>query len=140
MRDPWDNRIDAYETLGLTEESTRQQVHQKYTSLLIRRTIPQKELVEARELLARTEKRVLYDLYRYPFAFSQMEVETPQPLDIQTTSIESLQMPPVEIQLKADRLIGLIEINWEDTEEQELKIVESLNLAELPMTPFQLDV
>ena len=30
-------------------------------------------------------------------------------------------MPPVEIQLKADRLLGLIEIIWKDMEEQELK-------------------
>ena len=140
MRDPWDNRIDAYETLGLSEESTRAQIHQRYTSLLIQRTVPPKDLLESREMLARSEKRAFYDLYRFPFAFSKSEIETPEPIEIQAAPREMLEMPPISIQLEPDQLIGLIEVNWIETEEAELKTVESLDDSALPTTPFQLDV
>lgn len=140
MRDPLDNRIDAYETLKLTEESTRIEVQRSYTSALIRRSSPHKDLMAAREVLAQTTKRALYDLFRYPFGFKQTDFETPEAVAIRSSKSETLEMPPVAIQLEAESLIGQIGIKWSDTEEMELKPVDELTETLLPMTPFQLDV
>src|SRR5690242_12427596 len=92
MRDPLDNRPDAYALLECAEDCKAAEARRKYTSQLARRAAGQNELQAAREILTRNEQRLAYDLYRYnigqdlsggkPLEPPRVAVETPLPLEI----------------------------------------------------------
>lgn len=65
MKDPFDSRPDAYALLNCSESCTRADAQRNYTSQLVRRTAPQRDLQAARELLVRADQRLIYDAYRY---------------------------------------------------------------------------
>ena len=51
MKDPFDNRPDAYALLKCPETCTRAKAQRSYTAQLLRRTASQRDLQAARELL-----------------------------------------------------------------------------------------
>ena len=65
MKDPFDNRPDAYALLKCPETCTRAEAQRSYTAQLLRRTASQRDLQAARELLVHSDRRLMYDVFRY---------------------------------------------------------------------------
>src|ERR1051326_5270184 len=97
MRDPMDNRPDAYALLDCEEDCKGNEARRKYTSQLAARAAGQSDLQAAREILTRNELRMAYDIFRYnigqdlsakPLEPPSIDVETPLPLEIAGLSLE----------------------------------------------------
>jgi hypothetical protein len=107
MKDPLDNRPDAYLLLNCTENCARADAQRNYTAQLVRRAAPQRDLQRARELLVRSEQRLLYDIFRYNFTLEAAGTEAlkaPE-LDIEVT----LPLEPLRLCRDWIDVIGLLE-------------------------------
>ena len=93
MKDPFDNRPDVYALLNCPESCTRADVQRAYTAQIVRRAAPQRDLQAARELLVRTDRRLLYDVLLYNLTQEVPDPEGHKPSELNPDAFLPLPTP-----------------------------------------------
>jgi hypothetical protein len=140
MKDPFDDRPDAYALLDCSETCTRAEAQRNYTRQLVGRAAPQRDLQAAREVLVRAGQRFLYDIYRYNFP---EEGGGTAALEMPDYDLEiDLPLPDAEFDLAwvdAAALAAQIEVRWTSPEPPDVELLLEAAEPIVPALPIEFD-
>jgi hypothetical protein len=140
MKDPLDDRPDAYALLDCSENCTRAVAQRNYTMQLVRRAVPQRDLQAAREVLVRANQRLLYDIYRYNFPEEVAGTDTLEPsnFDLEIDlPLPDAEFDPEWVDLAA--LAAQIELRWTSPNPPDVEPLLEAGEPIVPILPIEFD-
>jgi hypothetical protein len=140
MKDPFDDRLDAYALLNCSETCTRADAQRNYTQQLVRRAAPQRDLQAAREILVHPEQRMLYDCFRYNFTEEIGDTEAWKAVEFDPAiDIPLPEFAPDSMPIDVAEIAAALKFEWTTPEPPDLGSLLDAIKPEAPTLPFDFD-
>lgn len=140
MKDPLDNRPDAYLLLNCSEDCKPADARHNYAARLSSHIGDPDELLAARDIITNSERRVIYDLFRYNYRDEQTD---------NTTSTSEQTSTDIKLPIFMDDytanlidpgiFLSQISMEWRKTDSISISPLEAYRHNRLPRTEFEFD-